>query len=370
MNNKQGFNNHLLFILFIPVVITAKILRWTIMKASTVDAGVGYYFIRDICERTSEFIFLGASIDVEVKSPASHNAIYLFRLFNWFDCKTYAEFEFVISLVFNFLLLAILIDFSARNRAINKIQLFFLLFSIGVMNVYTFTLSKEPIQMLYFLLMYLVLRRKISSSRKWMLIYGIIFLIVITTRTYYLLMLAFVLVAKYLFVKVDRHFPNKFLHSFFCFILLIGGVYLSFLYICSFIKPDEFNELIRVRTREAEAITDIRNILPTTNLPLFVTDYLIIILRMLFPVELLRFGLKYGVFVAYQSMISWVMLKALREYKENTLTKNIAVFLYWGFLFCSATFEPDFGSWIRHESVAIPFMLFVLEDSKKHTSPC
>lgn len=353
--------NHLLFFLFIPVVVTAKILRWTVMKASLADDGIGYHYIKDICEKTSDFLIWETSrIDV-----ATHNAIYIYRLFNWLDCRTYSEFEIAITITFNIVLLMLLIDFSLRNRHITKSQFFFLLFFIGVMNVYTFTLSKEPIQMLYFILVYIVLRTDKSANSKWGLIIGIILLIVITTRTYFILMLMFTLIIRYSISTITKMVNNRFWETFICFFLMFGIVYFCFLSVCEVMKPDEFAELIRVRTRESEAVTDMRNILPTTNLVMFVLDYLIMVLRMLFPIELLRFGLKYGIFVIYQVLISWMMLKTLREYSMNTRTKNIAVTLYWGFLFCSATFEPDFGSWVRHESVTIPFMLFVLESKGK-----
>lgn len=353
--------NHLLFLLFIPVVVTAKILRWTVMKASLADDGIGYHYIKDICEKTSDFLILETSrVDV-----ATHNAIYIYHLFNWFDCRTYSEFEIAITITFNIVLLMLLIDFSLRNRHITKSQFFFLLFFIGVMNVYTFTLSKEPIQMLYFILVYIVLRTNKSANSKWRIIIGIILLIVITTRTYFILMLMFTLIIRYSISTITRMVNNRFWETFICFFLMFGIVYFCFLSVCEVMKPDEFAELIRVRTRESEAVTDMRNILPTTNLVMFVLDYLIMVLRMLFPIELLRFGLKYVIFVIYQVLISWMMLKTLREYSMNTRTKNIAVALYWGFLFCSATFEPDFGSWVRHESVTIPFMLFVLEDKGK-----
>lgn len=371
MDFRKVTYNHLLYVLFVPVVIVAKLLRWTMLKASTVDAGVGHYFIKDICEKTSDFIILGSSIGVETQSPASHNAVYLFRLFNWFDCRTYSEFEIVITIAFNIILLMLLIDFSLRNGKMSKGQFFFLLFSIGVMNVYTFTLSKEPIQMLYFILMYMVLRSEKSVKSKWILIIGIILLIIVTTRTYYLLMLMFTLGIRFGYPLIAKLVNNKFVYSSIFFFVLFGFAYYCFLSVCEVIKPDEYIELIRVRTREAEAVTDMRNILPSTSLVLFVLDYLIMILRMLFPVELLRFGPKYGIFVVYQIMISWMMFKALKNYEVNTKTKNIAVFLYWGFLFCSATFEPDFGSWVRHESVAIPFMLFVLEiDNRRKFKLC
>lgn len=40
--------------------------------------------------------------------------------------------------------------------------------------------------------------------------------------------------------------------------------------------------------------------------------------------------------------------------------RTAALYLYLAFLLCSAAFEPDFGSWIRHEGITLPILLFIL----------
>ena len=51
----------------------------------------------------------------------------------------------------------------------------------------------------------------------------------------------------------------------------------------------------------------------------------------------------------------------LRQKEEDRrLTRTAALYLYLAFLLCSAAFEPDFGSWIRHQGVALPIILLIL----------
>ena len=94
---------------------------------------------------------------------------------------------------------------------------------------------------------------------------------------------------------------------------------------------------------------------------LFTLDYLIMLVRMMIPVELLTFGPKYWPYVAYQVMITFYVIMALKNIKRNHKSKNVALYVYLGFLCGSATFEPDFGSWVRHEAAIAP-VLFILAD--------
>ena len=48
------------------------------------------------------------------------------------------------------------------------------------------------------------------------------------------------------------------------------------------------------------------------------------------------------------------------ETKNRIYTRTIALYTYLAFLLCSAMFEPDFGSWLRHQSVAFPIIIYIL----------
>ena len=41
------------------------------------------------------------------------------------------------------------------------------------------------------------------------------------------------------------------------------------------------------------------------------------------------------------------------------------MYIYYAFLLGSATFEPDFGSWIRHEAVLFPILLILMDAIKE-----
>ena len=50
----------------------------------------------------------------------------------------------------------------------------------------------------------------------------------------------------------------------------------------------------------------------------------------------------------------------LQQEEDRRLCRTSALYLYLAFLLCSAAFEPDFGSWIRHQGVALPIILLIL----------
>ncbi len=52
--------------------------------------------------------------------------------------------------------------------------------------------------------------------------------------------------------------------------------------------------------------------------------------------------------------------KSIPETRDRIDTRTIALYTYLAFLLCSAMFEPDFGSWLRHQCVALPVIIFIL----------
>lgn len=358
------------------IVILSKIIRYTVLYKSTVKTGIGHSLIKPILNKKIEFMFLWDKETAENTDigSATNNAMFFFQKFNWLGCSTYGEFEFAITILFNIILLYVINSFIKRWGILDLRKFFFLCFCVGTLNIYTFVLSKEPIQMLYFMLPFFILKGDLPEKQK--LRYCIVALIFITfiSRTYFSLMLMFALGIRWFYVPVSTLLRNRF-SALFVFMLVLAGIsYMVFLYVCQSMRPDDFEELLRVRLRAAENTTTvIEAVIPTMDIPLFSVNYVITILRLLFPIELARFGVQYIVFILFQLMISTVAIKSLKSYTKSSATKKIATCIFWGYILCSATFEPDFGSWIRHESATIPFMLFLLDrnnNERKNYTNC
>lgn len=369
-SKKVFYEDKLFYAVFPIIIVLAKIIRYTVLKKSTVDAGIGHHFIEPMLNTDIHYMFLWdkatAANGAVTGGAATNNAMWVFQKFNWLGFTTYEGFEVGITIVFNAILLYLLHSFLRSKQFMDLGEMCFLAFCVGVLNIYTFVLSKEPVQMLYFMMLFFVLRTDMEEAKKWMWCIVALMIIIVASRTYFVLMLMFALGIRWMYIPVTKWFKGKFIYTFAFLLLLSGVAYMAFLFVCQGARPDDFAELIRVRLRNAEGTTTvIQAVIPSENIPMFSVNYVITILRLLFPVELVRFGPQYMVFVLFQLMISVVAISSLKNYADCSPTKKIATCIFWGYILCSATFEPDFGSWIRHESATIPFMLFMLEKNEE-----
>lgn len=351
------FNKNL-FVLLLPVLVAlGKIVRYTILKKVLVDQGIGHNWIGTIVNGGGSFSF----IDTDGAIDAGGNSVFWYRVFNIFNLSTYGQFEVAITIIFNIILLLLLIK-VVRYLTFN--QMIFIAVSIAVLNIFDFTLAKEPIQMIYFIFIFAVILRQTSFNAKMLEVVLLLLLTAITFRSYYVLVdfffVCIALLFRFMIIKSNKYFWLRII----LVILIMGIVYYIFLKVCNHISRDTYEELIRVRTRVSDAATDMRNIFKANSLELFTVDYMIMVVRMLFPVELLKMGVKYFPYVGYQIMLTLYIINAIKNVKINGNTKNIALYLYIGFLFASAAFEPDFGSWIRHEAVLFPLYLIIINSIK------
>ena len=316
------------------------------MKTVLVDEGAGHEFLQEI---------LYGNIIFSILSPDST----VTYLFSWFykilKIDTYVEFEIVISIIWNMILLLMIL--KNKKKVYSFTETIFLMLSIMVLNIFDFCLSKEPIQMLYFIFIYLILKsNRIGEKKQYILSLLVILLSVFTFRTYYILIILFTITIQILCKMFIIKKETVKIVDIAKIIFLIGLVYFIFLNIAKIFSPENFNELIRVRLRTSSAASDMGSLFHSINLVIFCIDYLIMLIRMAIPIELLPLGIKYIPYVIYQLFITYYFIKALRNIKKNQPEQNIALYIFIGFFLASATFEPDFGSWVRHESVVLPII--------------
>lgn len=359
MRIKQDFfvKTTVIIVAMVFLIMGAKVVRYTIMKEILVDLSMGHAMFGIINDTT----FFEEESQTEEEQDAIEKSARIFKAINFFQLTTYEEFEVYISIVWNTMLLMII--FTLRKK-LNIIQAIFLVFSILVLNIFDFNPAKEPIQMLYFVLIYIVIINKaLKDNFKYFLCFIILYWASISFRDYYILIALFMLGSSwicktFILMKEKLNFWDILM-----VIIVLGVGYFLLLTVAKVVMPEEYRELIAVRTRETEARTDISNWITkdASNLVLFTLDYLIMLVRMMIPVELLTFGPKYWPYVLYQLMITFFVIMALKNIKKNHKSKNVALYVYLGFLCGSATFEPDFGSWVRHEAAIAP-ILFILAD--------
>lgn len=348
-----------IFQVFIFVIIVAKIVRWTVMYGNQVTYSVGHSWIEDIYNGNVGIELFSAE-DGAGNVSAGGNALYVFWKLNIFHLRNYVDWEIYISILANSIVLLVL---TQLKQVLRIYQWLLVIMTIAVLNIFSFCLAKEPIQMCYFLLIFLVLNTKWDYKYKCIGIYACILFSCMTFRTYYILILMFMIASQcgcnWILKRVNG--IGKRIIVFIIGITLFCFVFLSCAYAFS---PENYESIYnaRVHTRSIEmANTGIKNWLPTDNVFMFTLNWITVVLRLLLPLELLPMGPKYWLFVVYQLIITIFVLRALKKINQNSKNVNLALFVYLGFLLGSATFEPDFGSWVRHESVCFP-VLFAMSD--------
>ncbi|MCI6266620.1 MAG: hypothetical protein MR598_07250 [Erysipelotrichaceae bacterium] len=348
------FDYKILLALFIILIIVGKIIRHTILKSVLVDMSIGNGMINRILFENGWFQSL---TDTGV-SDAAGNASVFFRLINFFHFTTVGEFEFYITIIWNIILL--LLIFS-KAKPYTTSQLIFLSISIIVLNIWDFCLAKEPVQMLFFLAIYLaIISNNLTYWKKVFISLIIIVISILYYRIYYILIIMFFIIVSILCSLIILKPKNKpTIIKVLLIIILCAVGYFLFLNICKYISTESYNELIRVRLRTSVAHTEITSLFQSENLLLFSIDYAIAIFRLLFPIELLPMGIKYWPYAFYQFLLSIYVIKFMKNMKVNNKSQNLALYLYLAFLLASATFEPDFGSWVRHEAACFPLLLII-----------
>ena len=343
-------------ILCIISIIFGKI----VMYETLVVPGVGWSMVNQVNNDNLHFGFtIHDSSMTEENSNATKNASYIFSKINFLNiAKTYYEYEILISIIWNIILLLIIVNFK---KNFSLMETLFLLLSVSVLNIFDFCLAKEPIQMLYFLLVYLVLTSKKNTSIKFILSFLVYVLCFLTYRNYYILMAGFMIYLLLLYKFLISHIKKVNKKHIIIILLSVYICYYVLLNLVKYLDISAFNELLRVRLRTSAAASDMRSLFNSTNLFIFTLDYIIMIIRMLFPIELIRMGSKYLIYFIYQVFITYYLINNVINIKKISGTRRIALFVSMAFLFGSATFEPDFGSWVRHEAILFPIFLLLCD---------
>ncbi len=340
-------------IFFAPIIIIfAKIIRYTVLKNSLVNMSMGLGWPKLMLSGKLEFL-IGYQ-----NSDASNNAAYILQIFKYLGAESFEDFEIFITIFWNIGLLILL--FTSTNKGLSIWQQCFIYMSIGVLNIWDFCLAKEPIQMLYFVAIYCILiLERLDINLKFPLCVSVIVLACITYRYYYILIALFIVYSFFILEKIIIKNKKSGFKNFMLVILLYGILYFVMMNVLKIISPEDFSVFMYFSNKVTTATTDMAGIFKSSNLIIITIDYLILVLRMLFPLELVRFGFQYALYAVYQIIISIYIVRAIINLKNNSKIKNYALYVYIGFLFGSATFEPDFGSWVRHEAVVLPIIFLI-----------
>lgn len=369
-------DSRVLIALFPVLIILGKVVRWTVMRGTLINYSKGWGWVEPIMQGDWSWQFFGLEEVAEGDIGQGNNVISFFKAL-WATIwgglpASFEEFEIFITVTFGLLFLLVLLG---MRRKLPLIEALFVCLSCGVMSVYCFCLSKEPFQMVFFLLMYAVLHSSVIPERqKLFWSFGVILLSASCFRTYYTLILVFAVACWWYLNRAD----NRVLSyrrgsgllgwaSIVRLYLLAAGMYFVMMLLLSATNGelyDRFQDtLLYASDATGSSNTYIENVLSinedSPNVITVTVEYALVILRLLFPFELVSNGPKYWPYVIYQLCMTMFLLRSLRNYRSNTRTQNAALIIFLGYVFASAAFEVDFGSWVRHCAVTTPIVLIM-----------
>lgn len=281
-----------------------------------------------------------------------------YKAINIFKFNTLSQWSWFLGIIFTIILCLVLL----KNKKYNLTQSIFIIVSVFFLNLYVFNISKDLIQFIIFLFIYFILNsQKLSNIKKLIISSLILSLEAYYFRVYYLLM-AIIMIDIYFVYSL--FFKNKKINNKKKIKIIVLSMIVLFaeIFVVQLISSDNYTSIMlarsnvnAIRENSTDAVTIINDPFGINyNYLTFICNYVVNFLRLLFPVELITKGYKYILFIIYQVFISINLIKSVKKINQKNALWIITAI---SFIMISTIFEPDFGSFIRHESALLPILL-------------
>lgn len=251
--------------------------------------------------------------------------------------------------------------------------LFFLAAS-ALCAMYIFMLSKDCIQAFIFFAAFLFIYKLSSINASLCLTIVVFALEGFTWRPYFYIVACFIMVFFIGIGQLTKEEVTRQRAAVYFMLLLFALLVFSFA--LQFVSPSNYSEIVDQHGVDREIYTSvvaasgIKSVIPVTSsspVPLFVLNWVINTFRLLFPIELFSMGAYYIPFALYQLYISCSLLRTLSKGIANNRVL-LCISVYLAFVLASGAFEPDFGSWVRHETACLPFLMVAVTGYAGHLS--
>lgn len=336
-------NRDITLMLIIPTVILAKIIYIFLLPSR-------YYF--DSWRMLS--MMNGGGMTAWV---GYQNTVDFYTKINIFHLTTLSQWSIVMGLVMT----PIMMYLISKTEQMEVRECVFTLMATGVLNIYVFSITKEMIQILYFLCIYIIISLPIKNvPLKILMCAGVYYWESTSFRSYYIIMAAMTvfMYAIFLWIKKRRIITKK--HIFIFVVTCFFAVFILF-YVSQFVSYGDYKDALNVRdgttsTIEGAQSAIVNPIEVNGNLGIFMFDYVINAFRMMIPIELLIKSPMYAPFVIYQFFILYYFFKTVKNIKQLDSNMLVTISCFAAYFFGSVVFEPDFGSWVRHEAATFPIL--------------
>ena len=280
------------------------------------------------------------------------DTINIFSKIDFFHFNSSKQWSIALGIVFTIALIIML----SRVKEMTMMESLYTLMAVGLLNIYVFNLAKEPIQMSFFFMIMIVIMLPINNFVKMIGCALVYYWESTTFREYYIMMAAMTFALFFVFDWLRGRKRTKVWHIILAVIACFIAMFL-FMYLSQYVDHEGYAEALKVRDQYAneDAVSVIKNPYEVNgNYGTFMIDYVVCAVRMMIPIELVAKSPVYAPFFIYQIFVLVYFFRALKNIRK--LNKNIMLALtcFTAYLFGSFVFEPDFGSWVRHEAATFP----------------
>ncbi len=285
-----------------------------------------------------------------------------FKNINIFGITTLEGWSYFLTPIF---MLIILYEIS-KNKKYSLTNIAFIIMSVAFLNIYILGIGKDIIQFLFFLVIYIILRSKFNNRIKLIFIIWVLLFEAFNFRIYYAIMAlligTFYFIYNYLITKKRKKIGGRKI------VILLVVIFFIQIFLISLLSPSNYQSIIYARSSvniARQSIVDVKTMINdifglNKNLIIFIGNYLINFIRILIPIELLFKGIKYIPFIGYQVYISYNLFKICKNIDNKNLLWIATILSY---IMVAIIFEPDFGSFIRHESALFLILQYIILNS-------
>lgn len=290
-----------------------------------------------------------------------------YKTINFFNWTTLTQWSIGLGIILTPIAMIII----SRTKEMEMRECFFSLMIVGLLNIYVFSITKETIQICFFFLVYLIIQSPLKNTLLKVIGCALVFYWESTFyRSYYIIMAAMTIFMYLIFVWLRQREKIKRKHIVIIVVMCFVAVF-AFFYASQFVAHDDYISALNSRDGTTEtnegASTSIENPIKVNgNLGIFMYDYVINAVRMMVPIELAFKGIFYLPFVVFQFFILYYYFKAIKNIKSLDDNMIVVVACYSAYFFGSVVFEPDFGSWVRHEAATFPILQLLAYKSNSY----
>lgn len=285
--------------------------------------------------------------------------------------ESFTQWAAVISSIFIIWFLISILKYTE----VTVFQVLFVYMSLALLNIYVFRIGKDIIQLVMNIACYYILNSKLMNNRIKIALTTLLLVIQSVFFRSYFILVAVYFLTLILYIGFKQNYTSIGIVGKLLVLLLCSTVALLLL---KKYEPALFHYLTMCRDilntgrlGGAEAKTIVLNVFPmrSASVPLFILNYATNSIRFLFPLELIRLSIYYIPFIVYQLIVSVLVIKKLIAYCKDACLRlenqYLLLIFVVSYLLVSFIFEPDFGSFVRHECVLTPMIFSILMKEKK-----